>query len=142
MSCASKARSSDILRDPLFWLLGLAILALVLFSAIGGELGPALGVGGIAFAALVGVSLRLAESLHDNARATILIAALDGGAQARLICNADGTEVFRNQGAKILFGPEADPLSILRKRAKGDEQALDDSASYQSRTGFTRSWPY
>jgi len=111
--------------DPLPWVLGGAVVALTgLALAEGGPLAlPAAAAGGVALSAAIILVGRWRRARHLAVTAETLSAALESETRARLVVVVGGVELRRNQAAKRLFGPAADPLAPFAARAQGDDRA-------------------
>ncbi len=70
--------------------------------------------------------LRWRRNRGRGVLAASLAGALDSENRAVLVVAGDGTELFRNQGARRLLGGAADPLAPLKRRADGDDRALSE----------------
>jgi two-component system, cell cycle sensor histidine kinase and response regulator CckA len=131
MLCGSRDKlRNDVLKDPLPWALGAAVVALTgLATALGGALVvPSVAAGAVALAAAVVLAGRAARGRDAITHAACLAGALDSEVRACLVVGATGAELYRNHAARRMLGPAADPLAPLRARAEDDERVLAEIA--------------
>ncbi len=137
MLCGSKANSvTDVLREPLAWLVVAAVGALAAIALPRGEtmahLWAAGSAGAVALLAVFLLLHKLGAAWRDAAHGRRLAAALGADRWARLICDRDGRELLRNPLAADLFGLPDDPCARLLARAGGDERVAEELARLQA----------
>jgi two-component system, cell cycle sensor histidine kinase and response regulator CckA len=133
MSCGSKGSSgAEILREPLAWLVALAVTAVAVAAfrpfELESQLLAPLASAAVALAGVAALLHKLTVAARERQRSQRLAAALGADRRARLVCDRDGSEVLRNERGLELFGPAADPCAPLVERAQGDERTLEEFA--------------
>jgi two-component system cell cycle sensor histidine kinase/response regulator CckA len=131
MSCGSRARILiDFLRQPLAWLAvgGVGLLAGLVLAQGGGSLSPywPAAAAAVAIAAVGGLAAKLLRQSRAAEAARWLAASLEADQRARVVCDRQGGEMFRNERGAEIFGPPDDPCSRFSARAGGDERTLEE----------------